>query len=133
MYVGKSNYKSPPRARRRGRRAARPCRCCGQQMEPTQVWICAACEMAGRTIPRKRETPSGEQLLAIAQARVAKKEPPLGGWKMDEVAALAWYLWQRGARAYGSYGKLKAYADATGKLPPIPGEEEPNGEDTVSI
>lgn len=120
MYVGKSSYKSPPRARKRGRRASRPCRCCGQQMEPTQIWLCAACEMAGRTIPRKRITPGGEELLQIARAREEAGDPPLGGWGMDEIAALAWYLWQRGARAYGSYGKLRGWCDNVGRLPPLP-------------
>lgn len=39
------------------RHKPRLCRCCGREMEPTQVWICASCEAAGRTIPRARGVP----------------------------------------------------------------------------
>lgn len=118
--TGKSSSAAKRLRGRPRRHKPRLCRCCGREMEPTQVWICASCEAAGRTIPRKRITPGGEELLQIARAREEAGDPPLGGWGMDEIAALAWYLWQRGARAYGSYGKLRGWCDNVGRLPPLP-------------
>lgn len=105
---------------RQRRHKPRLCRCCGREMEPTQVWICASCEAAGRTIPRARGVQSGAELLAIARAREAAEEPILEGWGLDEIEALARYLWDNGAKAYGSYGKLRGWCDNVGWLPPLP-------------
>lgn len=102
------------------RHKPRLCRCCGREMEPTQVWICASCEAEGRTVPRARGVQSGAELLAIARAREAAEEPILEGWGLDEVEALARYLWDNGAKAYGSYGKLRGWCDNVGWLPPLP-------------
>lgn len=111
----------PMRTRGRQRRhKPRLCRCCGREMEPTQIWICASCEAAGRTVPRARGVQSGAELLAIARAREAAEEPILEGWGLDEIEALARYLWNNGAKAYGSYGKLRGWCDNVGRLPPLP-------------
>lgn len=117
----KKGVRIPMRTRGRPRRhKPRLCRCCGREMEPTQVWICASCEAAGRTIPRARGVQSGAELLAIARAREAAEEPILEGWGLDEIEALARYLWDNGAKAYGSYGKLRGWCDNVGRLPPLP-------------
>ena len=76
------------------RHKPRLCRCCGREMEPTQVCICASCEAA--------------------------EEPILEGWGLDEIEALARYLWDHGAKAYGTYGKLRGWCDNVGWLPPLP-------------
>lgn len=111
----------PMRTRGRPRRhKPRLCRCCGREMEPTQIWICASCEAAGRTIPRARGVQSGAELLAIARAREAAEEPILEGWGLDEIEALARYLWDNGTKAYGTYGKLRGWCDNVGWLPPLP-------------
>lgn len=111
----------PMRTRGRQRRhKPRLCRCCGREMEPTQIWICASCEAAGRTVPRARGVQSGAELLAIARAREAAEEPILEGWGLDEIEALARYLWDNGAKAYGAYGKLRGWCDTVGRLPPLP-------------
>ena len=60
------------------------------------------------------------QLLAIARAREAAEEPILEGWGLAEIEALARYLWDNGAKAYGSYGKLRGWCDNVGWLPPLP-------------
>ena len=74
----------PMRTRGRQRRhKPRLCRCCGREMEPTQIWICASCEAAGRTVPRARGVQSGAELLAIARAREAAEEPILEGWGLE--------------------------------------------------
>lgn len=113
--------RNPMRTRGRQRRhKPRLCRCCGREMEPTQVWICTSCEAAGRTVPRARGVQSGAELLAIARAREAAEEPILEGWGLDEIEALARYLWDNGAKAYGSYGKLRGWCDNVGRLPPVP-------------
>lgn len=113
--------RTPMRTRGRPRRhKPRLCRCCGREMEPTQIWICASCEAAGRTIPRARGVQSGAELLAIARAREAAEEPILEGWGLDEIEALARYLWDNGAKAYGTYGKLRGWSDNVGRLPPLP-------------
>lgn len=105
---------------RQRRHKPRLCRCCGREMEPTQVWICASCEAAGRTIPRARGVQSGAELLAIARAREAAEEPILEGWGLDEIEALARYLWDNGAKAYGTYGAMRGWCDNVGRLPPLP-------------
>ena len=40
--------------------------------------------------------------------------------RLDEIEALARYLWDNGAKAYGSYGKLRGWCDNVGWLPPLP-------------
>ena len=60
------------------------------------------------------------ELLAIARAREAAEEPILEGWGLDEIEALARYLWDNGAKAYGSYGKLRGWCATVGRLPPLP-------------
>lgn len=118
--TGKSSSAAKRLRGRPRRHKPRLCRCCGREMEPTQVWICASCEAAGRTIPRARGVQSGAELLAIARAREAAEEPILEGWGLDEIEALARYLWDNGAKAYGTYGKLRGWCDNVGRLPPQP-------------
>ena len=106
--MAKTGKSSSAAKRLRGRpRRHKPslCRCCGREMEPTQIWICASCEAAGRTVPRARGVQSG---------------PILEGWGLDEIEALARYLWDNGAKAYGTYGKLRGWCDNVGWLPPLP-------------
>ena len=118
--TGKSSSAAKRLRGRPRRHKPRLCRCCGREMEPTQVWICASCEAAGRTVPRARGVQSGAELLAIARAREAAEEPILEGWGLDEIEALARYLWDNGAKAYGSYGKIRGWCDNVGCLPPLP-------------
>lgn len=118
--TGKSSSAAKRLRGRPRRHKPRLCRCCGREMEPTQVWICASCEAAGRTIPRACGVQSGAELLAIARAREAAEEPILEGWGLAEIEALARYLWDKGAKAYGSYGKLRGWCDNVGRLPPLP-------------
>ena len=46
------------------------------------------------------------------------KAEPLRGLGIGQITELARYI----GHPYGSYGKLRAYTDATGKLPPVTGE-----------
>lgn len=110
----------------RGHKRARLCKCCGEKLEPTQLWVCAACTAAGLGAKLPVWEPvDRRELLEVARSREARGLPPLEGMSMDEISALAWLFFPVG---YGSYGKLRGYVDMTGKLPPLPPEDE-NGDD----
>ena len=67
----------------------------------------------------KRRTERGGAAGDRTGARAAE-EPILEGWGLAEIEALARYLWDSGAKAYGSYGKLRGWCDNVGRLPPLP-------------
>ena len=50
----------------------------------------------------------------MARERQTLGENPLAGMSMEEISALAWTYRRDG---YGSYGKLRGYVHATGRLP----------------
>ena len=70
--------------------------------------------MAGHTVPPKAAEIDPKELERVALERQAFGLPPLEGFTMDEIAALAWTYRREG---YGSYGKLRAYVHTTGKMP----------------
>ena len=97
-----------------GRRPkVRRCKCCGKKMNPMRLWICEECQAEGRTIPANGKINTAE-LEAVARERQTLGENPLAGMSMEEISALAWTYRRDG---YGSYGKLRGYVHATGRLP----------------
>lgn len=97
-----------------GRRPkVRICKCCGKKMNPMRLWICEECQAEGRTIHANGKINTTE-LEAVARERQASGQNPLEGMQLEEVAALAWTYRREG---YGSYGKLRGYVHATGRLP----------------
>ena len=54
------------------------------------------------------------ELERVARAREAIGRRPLEGMSIGEISALAWTYRKEG---YGSYGKLRGYVDATGRMP----------------
>lgn len=97
----------------RKRKSVRRCRCCGAALQPTRLWLCEECQAAGRTVPKKERVDT-EELEAVARERQASGQNPLEGMSLDEVSALAWEYRSEG---YGSYGKLRGYVYATGRMP----------------
>lgn len=91
----------------------RSCKCCGAELQPTRLWICEECQAAGRTVKRQPAT-NTQELEGVARARQLAGMDPIAGMRMDEIAALAWTYRREG---YGSYGKLRGYVHATGRLP----------------
>lgn len=92
----------------------RHCRCCGETLPVTRLRICEACQLAGHTIPPNAAGIDTKELESVALERQAFGMPPLEGFTLDEIAALAWTYRREG---YGSYGKLRAYVRATGRMP----------------
>lgn len=96
------------------RRKSRVCKCCGKRMPPYDLWVCEDCRLAGRAaelgeIGRIQV----KELMEVASARQGLMNP-LEGFTVDEIQALSWEFRKEG---YGSYGKLRGYVDATGRLP----------------
>ena len=54
------------------------------------------------------------ELERVARAREVVGKRPLEGMSIGEISALAWTYRKEG---YGSYGKLRGYVDATGRMP----------------
>ena len=57
------------------------------------------------------------------------KPEPLRGIGIGQITELARYI----GHPYGSYGKLRAYTDATGKLPPVTEDSGNTGGGQVQI
>lgn len=105
-----------------GRKRVRQCRCCGERLEATRLWVCEACTAAGLGARLPTWEPvDRRELLEVARERERLGLPPLEGMSMEEISALAWLFHKAG---YGSYGKLRGYVESTGKLPPRPGQPE---------
>lgn len=106
-----SDRENDAKARRRKNRV---CKCCGKRMPPYDLWVCEDCRLAGRAaelevIGRIQV----KELMEVARARQGLMNP-LEGFSVDEIQALSWEFRKEG---YGSYGKLRGYVDATGRLP----------------
>lgn len=95
-----------------GKRKERFCRCCGGRMPAERLWICESCQAQGMTVEQGR--PDVRELERVARAREAVGKRPLEGMSIGEISALAWTYRKEG---YGSYGKLRGYVDATGRMP----------------
>ena len=94
------------------KRIKRFCRCCGEPMPPVRLWICESCQAQGMTVDPGR--PDVRELERVARVREAVGKRPLEGMSIGEISALAWTYRKEG---YGSYGKLRGYVDATGRMP----------------
>lgn len=81
-------------------------------MPPVRLWICESCQEQGMTVDPGR--PDVRELERVARAREAVGKRPLEGMSIGEISALAWTYRKEG---YGSYGKLRGYVDATGRMP----------------
>ena len=81
-------------------------------MPPVRLWICESCQAQGMTVEQGR--PDVRELERVARAREAVGKRPLEGMSIGEISALAWTYRKEG---YGSYGKLRGYVDATGRMP----------------
>lgn len=96
------------------RRKHRNCMCCGKKMPPYDLWACEDCSVAGRAAEIDViERIHVQELLEVARAREGLMDP-LAGMRIEEIQALSWEFRKEG---YGSYGKLRGYVDATGRLP----------------
>ena len=84
-------------------------------MRPYDLWVCEDCRAAGRASELDVIGQiNGEELEQVARERQAAGMSPLAGMSVEEIQALAWLYRREG---YGSYGKLRGYVDATGRLP----------------
>lgn len=92
----------------------RTCKCCGSVIESYNIWLCDACQGAGMGAEITPGEASQEELLRIARARERADKNPLEGMDIGEIALLARCFMQ----PYSSYGKLRGYVYACGKLPP---------------
>lgn len=81
-------------------------------MPPVRLWICESCQAQGMTVEQGRT--DVRELERVARAREAVGKRPLEGMSIGEISALAWTYRKEG---YGSYGKLRGYVDATGRMP----------------
>ena len=81
-------------------------------MPAERLWICESCQEQGMTVDPGR--PDVRELERVARAREAVGKRPLEGMSIGEISALAWTYRKEG---YGSYGKLRGYVDATGRMP----------------
>ena len=81
-------------------------------MPPVRLWICESCQAQGMTVEQGRT--DVRELERVARAREAVGKRPLEGMSIGEISALAWTYRKEG---YGSYGKLRGYVEATGRMP----------------
>lgn len=99
------------------RRKTRRCAFCGRRLRKLELRLCSDCvrdPLLMHVFGKCGEINSaGLRILAVKRSQVGK--PPLEGFSLEEVNALAR---EYEGTAYGSYGKLRGYVDATGKLPP---------------
>lgn len=93
------------------KRKIRYCKCCGGEMGQDRLWLCDACIAvgAGRKITNVQN--NGRDLLEVARER---KHAPLEEMGPEEIECLSHEF----LAPYNTYGKLRAYVQATGKLPP---------------
>lgn len=98
------------------RQRRRRCKSCGALLPLERIRLCESCQAAGMGYEvRRKSVPDVEELLRIAKRRSELWMNPLEEMTMEEINAIARHYAGTG---YGSYGKLKAYVRATGKLPP---------------
>lgn len=100
----------------RSERKGRKCHCCGSALKPSCLWLCEECQALGRGRTLQKGSFDARELLQIAREREKQGIAPLKDMDMAEKSALAWLFRNSG---YGSYGKLRAFVDEMGKLPPI--------------
>ena len=97
------------------KKKTRYCKCCGEKIEPWNLWVCDDCQGAGLGTEIHAD---GEydrmELLSVARKREKFKGNPLSGMTIDEIALLA----RSFVPPYCTYGGLRGYVDGHGKLPP---------------
>lgn len=99
----------------------RRCRACGEKLPPTCLRLCEPCQLLGRGRELCSRDAATETVLYVAKAREAAGLHPLYSMSLSEIAALARCYHP----PYNTYGKLRGYVTATGKLPPTDYERRP--------
>lgn len=92
----------------------RRCKCCGGRLKKAELCVCEACRAAGFTAPPEGKR-IGEEAVRLILERQKCGARLLDGMDMDTIAAAAR---QWNATGYRTYGRFRAYCEATGKLPP---------------
>ncbi len=102
-------------------RKVRRCAFCGRRLKRLELRLCGDCVGDPLLLHGFGGSPdvNTEVLWALARRRSAAGRPPLEGMSIEEVNALARDCT---GTPYATYGKLRAYVDSTGKLPPRRGE-----------
>lgn len=100
---------------------SRRCRACGStKMRPIDGWTCMECQMigAGKNAMENRyiRPEVAMEILSAMRAREELKMPILQGFGDLEINSVARLY---SGTAYSSYGRLRAYCDSTGRVPPM--------------
>ena len=96
------------------RRKLRRCATCGTLLLPTCLQLCESCQALGMGVHLNLQNRDCLEILGVAKAKEAMGANPIHALGLEGVAALArCYKFP-----YNTYGKLRAYVEQTGHLPP---------------
>lgn len=92
----------------------RRCSCCKKKMPSTRISLCETCQKLGMGLRMRSVAVPATEILAVAKERQSLGMNPIGEMNMNDVAALAKCF----RSPYHTYGRLRGFINATGKLPP---------------
>ena len=105
------------------KKKVRYCRCCGAVLGADRARECEDCQAVGFGAQLSASSFDGKALLELARERERLLIYPIFDFGIEEIEALARMF----RNPYGTYGRFKAYVEATKKLPPR--EYERRGEE----